>query len=1175
MGKEALATKYRPKRFADVVEQDVTKAILTEQLENKTFKNCLLFCGGAGTGKAQPLNSKVLTPKGFVKMCKVKIGMEVITGDYNTALISGVFPQGKREIYKIYLSNGDTIQVSDEHINIIYTENKEGKFEESTMLTKDLINIDYTNLFMRKIVGNGLFNAYYSISDIKFVGLKKCQCILVDAPEHTYITDNYIVTHNTTSARIFANEVNGFKGKTIEIDAASNNSVEHARNIIEQAQTQALDSEYKVFVLDECVTGDTEILTDKGWKRIDSLTNLDSVAQYNNGNIEFIKDYEYINKYYEGDMYKVYFRNGKYSILMSPHHVQPVRMKQSGKIVERYITDCKFTQKNEIIVSGSGTGNNNELTAIDRLYIACQADGYYCNRTDEWELHLSIPRKKQRAIQLLNESGIKYKISGSTDMDKKEPVSIRFRHKFPISKKLSDYFNVSMGVDRASDFISEILLWDGSVKSGYPGYYSCADKDNVDFVASILAQCNCSATQKCTHYDNPNHKDIYSVSWYYKNLRTSQAVSKECIHDWKGNIYCVKVPSHMIIVRAEGFTVVTGNCHMLSNAAWNALLKLVEEPPKKSLLLFCLDENGLVHTKDAIKRVKDVQSGEYIWTGDSFHQVSNVYNNGQQECLKITLSNGVCIKCTPNHKIKVLNGTSEVWKLASELTTDDVVAVYHSHSNFNDIANLTDTECWFLGYLTGNGSYNNHAMALYTPEYKLDFVHAKLDTAIKEGWIDHYEEVRFNGSHTTQIHFPYGTLRTWYAKTGCDCEYTRGTKSIPTCVYQMSTHQLEIFVQGWFDADGVGFGKQFLTDRPHPQLSCASTKMVMDLQQLLIAHGFDVRVYHRVMHDSPLPDGRTYHGEHHTYTLYLCHQSGYFHSTELEDWLYAHRLKGSEPYVRDAFGLQDGKRRVNPTMIYDSKLIDLQGNKWYQNIESIEPCGVCNVYDLEVPDVHEFIYNGIKVHNCTTDPHKIPDTILSRVQRYNFQKISQDGIVSRLKYIIEQENKENVDNPITYEESALEHIAKTADGGMRDSITLLDKAIGYNNNLTLNNVLEALGSVNYDTMFELTDALNIMDKKKVVEVVESIHRSGLDLKQFIKQYTLFILDVCKYDLFREFTYLQLPNIYKEKLDSYDDNAYIFFNQLLGEVSTLSNNLRYESMPKPVVEATFLQLCTEA
>jgi DNA polymerase-3 subunit gamma/tau len=166
-------------------------------------------------------------------------------------------------------------------------------------------------------------------------------------------------------------------------------------------------------------------------------------------------------------------------------------------------------------------------------------------------------------------------------------------------------------------------------------------------------------------------------------------------------------------------------------------------------------------------------------------------------------------------------------------------------------------------------------------------------------------------------------------------------------------------------------------------------------------------------------------------------------------------------------------------------------------------------------------------------------------------------------------------NLITYEESALEHIAKTADGGMRDSITLLDKAIGFSNKLTLNNVLEALGSVNYDTMFDLTDGLNDMNKKKVIDIVEKVHRSGLDIKQFIKQYNFFILDVCKYDLFRDFTYLQLPEIYKSRLDGYDNNAYAFFNQLLSEISALSNNLKYESMPKAVVEATFLQLCTEA
>lgn len=218
---------------------------------------------------------------------------------------------------------------------------------------------------------------------------------------------------------------------------------------------------------------------------------------------------------------------------------------------------------------------------------------------------------------------------------------------------------------------------------------------------------------------------------------------------------------------------------------------------------------------------------------------------------------------------------------------------------------------------------------------------------------------------------------------------------------------------------------------------------------------------------------------------------------------------------------------------------------------------------------------------CTTDPHKIPDTILSRVQRFNFQKISYQGIVNRLKYIIESENKENSetdnnsDTMIIYEESALEFIAKQADGGMRDAITLLDKAIGYSDNLNLENVLEALGSVNYDTMFELTDAINVMDKKHTIEIIESVYRTGLDLKQFIKQYSNFVLDVCKYDLFRSFDYLQMPQTYESKLSSYNDNDYVFFNQLLGEVIRLNDALKNETVPKPLVESRLLLLCQEA
>jgi hypothetical protein len=122
MSKISLANKYRPKRFSDVIEQDVVKSILTEQLKNKSFKNSILFCGGAGTGKAQPLYSKVLTPSGFITMGEIALGDEIITGNGNISTVSGIYPQGVRPIYEITLTNGDKFRVSDEHLNVVYVE---------------------------------------------------------------------------------------------------------------------------------------------------------------------------------------------------------------------------------------------------------------------------------------------------------------------------------------------------------------------------------------------------------------------------------------------------------------------------------------------------------------------------------------------------------------------------------------------------------------------------------------------------------------------------------------------------------------------------------------------------------------------------------------------------------------------------------------------------------------------------------------------------------------------------------------------------------------------------------------------------------------------------------------------------------------------------------------------
>jgi len=208
---------------------------------------------------------------------------------------------------------------------------------------------------------------------------------------------------------------------------------------------------------------------------------------------------------------------------------------------------------------------------------------------------------------------------------------------------------------------------------------------------------------------------------------------------------------------------------------------------------------------------------------------------------------------------------------------------------------------------------------------------------------------------------------------------------------------------------------------------------------------------------------------------------------------------------------------------------------------------------------------------CTTDPQKIPKTILSRVQRYDFQRISQDGIVHRLDWILAQEIKEgNLPEGDHQDLDAVEYIAKIADGGMRDAITLMDKALSYSKNLTLENVVKALGTTNYDIMFQLTDKLVYGDAMAMISIIDTLHSEGKDLKRFIKSYVQFLLDVNKYALGCDWKQMSIPRLdeYEKRLDAWiKDND--IFTELLNEVVKLDNDIKYSSVPKCDIEARLL------
>lgn len=200
---------------------------------------------------------------------------------------------------------------------------------------------------------------------------------------------------------------------------------------------------------------------------------------------------------------------------------------------------------------------------------------------------------------------------------------------------------------------------------------------------------------------------------------------------------------------------------------------------------------------------------------------------------------------------------------------------------------------------------------------------------------------------------------------------------------------------------------------------------------------------------------------------------------------------------------------------------------------------------------------------CTTNPEKIPSTIMSRVQRYDFKRISYSGIVDRLKYILDSEVKDGME--YTWTDDALSYIAKISAGGLRDAITLLDKCLSYSKNLTVDSVVNALGITGYDDMFELLKVILNKDTGSLIKQINTIYMNGIDLKQYMRQFANFVLDVCKYQITRSFLYVQIPNTYEIKLNSISDNL----NDLLETLVKLNSELKYDVTPKETIESVLL------
>lgn len=210
---------------------------------------------------------------------------------------------------------------------------------------------------------------------------------------------------------------------------------------------------------------------------------------------------------------------------------------------------------------------------------------------------------------------------------------------------------------------------------------------------------------------------------------------------------------------------------------------------------------------------------------------------------------------------------------------------------------------------------------------------------------------------------------------------------------------------------------------------------------------------------------------------------------------------------------------------------------------------------------------------CTTDPQKVPATILSRVQRYNFQKISNEGIADRLSTILIMESEEanecGCDGAYNWNAEALEYIAKVSSGGMRDAITLLDKCLSLSPDVTLENVLKTIGAEDYNTFILFLTALQNKEKGTAITTIENVYNAGKDVKQFMKDFAKFVLEVEKYALYKNFYYISLPNTLENELEQLIDDT--LFN-VMDFVVSLNNQIKWDSDPKTLIELSIFIYC---
>ncbi len=207
---------------------------------------------------------------------------------------------------------------------------------------------------------------------------------------------------------------------------------------------------------------------------------------------------------------------------------------------------------------------------------------------------------------------------------------------------------------------------------------------------------------------------------------------------------------------------------------------------------------------------------------------------------------------------------------------------------------------------------------------------------------------------------------------------------------------------------------------------------------------------------------------------------------------------------------------------------------------------------------------------ATTEAHKIPITILSRCQRYDFKRISIDTISARLADLLEREQ-------IEAEERAIRYVAKAADGSMRDALSLLDQCIAFylGEKLTYEHVLEVLGAVDHELFSRMLRMMLDGDTTGVLGKLDEVIMTGRDLNQFTGDFVWYLRNLLLVMTSGGQDISDLLDMSEERLTALREEAGMVEEEqvmrYIRVLSDLENQLKYSTSKRVLAEVAFIKL----